>query len=105
MRKLLVMIVLAMLACCRPEYVNTKYKYAPGDKILLKTGDTAVVVEHHWMTRQHVKGHWVTPRYIVRVGYIKKAHHTDSLLEGHRVRESEPTKFDVYEHEIEKKIK
>tara|TARA_R110002094_G_scaffold186715_3_gene162687 strand:+ start:1086 stop:1409 length:324 start_codon:yes stop_codon:yes gene_type:complete len=107
MKKLIPLALLLLLALisCRPEYVPTKYKYTLGDKVLLKTGDSAVIVNHHWSTNKHIKGTWIAPKYIIRVGYVKTEHHTDSFLDGHRVREREITKFTVYEHEIEKKIK
>lgn len=105
MKKLLALSMVYLLCSCHPPKVPVPHKYSYGEKVLLKTGDIAVVIEYPWYNLTTTEGYPKTPEYIVRVAFVKRASKTDSLLNGMQTRHTDIGKFTVYEYEIEKKIK
>lgn len=104
MRSLLAITLLVALSACAPPRIPVPHKYGYGEKVLLKTGEQAVVVEYPYFNRTTLEGYPKIPEYIVRVALMKRINQTDSLLEGRQTRQTDIGKFLVYEHEIEKSL-
>lgn len=104
MRSLLAVILLVALSACVPPKIPVPHKYGYGEKVLLKTGEHAVVVGYPWYNRTMDKRWPKTPEYVVRVALIKRVNQTDSVWEGRQTRQTDIGKFTVYEHEIEKSL-
>lgn len=97
------LLLLALASCV--EYKPVPFKYSLGQKVLLKTGDEAIITAHVWPHRYDARSKPPIPRYQIRVGFINRVSHTDSLLDGKRKVITDITTFNVNEFEIEKVIK
>ncbi len=103
---------LLLIACPEPrERIYVGHKYGVGTKVLMKTGDKAVIIEvipwyradtNSWYYKDSKPA---MPEYTIRVGFVKRTHKTDSLLEGRRTIHTDVTTFKIKEFEIEDIIK
>ncbi len=109
MKRLLTLpLLFVLIACPEPrEKIYVRHKYSVGIKVLMKTGDRAVIIETKpwWLRNWYHKGDVpLQPEYVIRVGFVKRTHKTDSLLDGRRTIHTDVTKFTVKELEIERVI-
>lgn len=105
--KLMCLVVASIfLASCQPEQLPVERKYHAGQKVLLKTGDQAVIIGMPWLDRKTYSKGTTQPnqRYVVRIGFVKRISKTESLLGGRRTVVTDITKFTIWEFEIEKEI-
>ncbi len=93
----LCLISLLLLTSCH-EWKHGLHEYSLGQKVLMKTGDTAVIV-NVYSTRYRGDTQPV-PRYIVRVTFTKRV---DQDWWNGRT-ETDIGTFTVYEYEIEKAL-
>ena len=93
--------LVSLLLCCTScvKWIDAPHKYNLGDKVLLKTGDTAVIthISYHKVREDFQVKH---QRYTVRVAFIKRVNH--DFLNGRT--ETDVGTFTVFEYEIEKVI-